>query len=159
MSKNLSRTDLLAADQTLIDGIQKNASKLPASFPVGSVTTTPADVVTMLQGRITTGKAVVLAESARTAAVATDRTTRAQSQPRITAFKRIIVAMFLQSPDVLGDFGLAAPKPPVKSAEVKAASAAKAAATRKAKVAPVAAPAPEPAAPAPVPAVPAKPAS
>jgi len=159
MPKDNSRTDLLAADQNLIDGITKNASKLPASFPVGSVTTTPADVVTMLQGRITTGKAVVLAESARTAAVATDKATRAQTQPRITAFKRIIVAMFLQSPDVLGDFGLAAPKPPLKSAEVKAASAAKAAATRKAKSAKAAAPAPEPAAPAAPPAAPAKPVS
>jgi hypothetical protein len=159
MSKKTSRADLLAADQNLIDGITKNASKLPASFPVGSVTTTPADVVTMLQGRITTGKAVVLAESARTAAVATDRTTRSQSEQRIAAFRRIIIAMFLQSPDVLGDFGLAAPKPPQKSAEVKAQAAAKGAATRKAKGAPAPAATPEPAAPVTAPAAPAKPAS
>src|ERR1019366_62068 len=152
MSKKTSRADLLAADQNLIDGITKNASKLPASFPVGSVTTTPAEVVTLLQGRVTTGKAVILAESARTAAVQTDRTTRAQSQPRLIAFKRIIIAMFLQSPDVLGDFGLAAPKPPVKSAAVKAKAAAKGTATRKAKVAPAPAPAPEPVAPAVAPA-------
>ena len=159
MSKNKSRTVLLAADQNLIDGINKNVSKLPASFPVGSVTTTPADVVTLLQQRITTGKAVVLAESAQTAAVQADRAMRAQTQPRLTAFRRIIIAMFLQSPDVLGDFGLAAPKPPLKSAEVKAQAAAKAAATRKAKVAQAPAAAPEPAAPAAAPAAPAKPAS
>jgi hypothetical protein len=159
MSKNNSRNDLLTADQNLIDGITKNASKLPASFPVGSVTTTPAEVITMLQGRITTGKAVVLADSARTAAVQADRTLRAQTQPKVAAFKRIIVAMFLQSADVLGDFGLAAPKPPQKSAEVKAQAAAKGAATRKAKEAKAPAAAPEAAAPVTAPAVPAKPAS
>ncbi|HEY3816509.1 MAG TPA: hypothetical protein VGL81_05025 [Polyangiaceae bacterium] len=155
MSKKNSRVDLLAADQNLIDGTQKNASKLPASFPVGSVTMTPQDVVTVLQGRVTTGKAVVQAESARTAAVQTDRTTRAQSQTRVSAFKRIVIAMFLESPDVLGDFGLAAPKPPQKSAQVKAQAAAKGAATRKAKGAQAAAPAAEPAAPAAAPAAPA----
>jgi len=180
MSNNSSRTDLLAADQNLIDGIQKNASKLPASFPVGSVITTPADVVTMLQGRITTGKAVVQADAARTAAVQSDRTTRAATQAKVSAFRRIIVAMFEASPDVLGDFGLAASKPPQKTAETKAAAAAKAKATRallgtkgsqqkkaaKAAAAapapapaPAAAPAPEPVAPAPAPAAPAKPAS
>ncbi len=130
MPKNNSRADLLAADQNLIDGIQKNASKLPPSFPVGSVTMTPQDVVTLLQGRITTGKAVVLADAAHIAAIQTDVQTRAESQTKVSAFKRIIVAMFLQSPDVLGDFGLAAPKPPLKSAETKAAAAAKAKATR-----------------------------
>jgi hypothetical protein len=173
MPKNNSRTDLLAADQNLIDGIQANTSKLPASFPVGSVTTTPAAVVTLLQGRITTGKAVVQAESARTAAVQADRTLRAQTQPEVSAFKRIIVAMFLQSPDILGTFGLAAPKPPVKTAETKAAAAAKAKATRallgtkgsqqkKAAKAAAAAPAPAPAvspAPAPEPAAPVTPAA
>jgi hypothetical protein len=159
MPINNSRADLLAADQSLIDGITKNASKLPASFPVGSVTTTPAEVVTMLQGRLTTGKAVVLAEAARTAAVQSDRTTRAGTQPKVSAFKRIIIAMFLLSPDVLGDFGLAAPKPPLKTAETKAAAAAKAKATRallgtkgtqqkKAAIAAAAAPAPAPAVPA-----------
>jgi hypothetical protein len=180
MSNNQSRTDLLAADQNLIDGIQKNTSKLPASFPVGSVTMTPADVVTLLQGRITTGKAVVQADAARTAAVQSDRTTRAGTQTKVSAFKRIIIAMFLESPDVLGDFGLAAPKAPQKTAEVKAQAAAKAKATRTllgtkgsqqkkaakaAAAAPVAAaalpvtPAAEPVAPAALPAVPAKPAS
>jgi hypothetical protein len=155
MSTKSSRTDLLAADQSLIDGIQKNASKLPASFPVGSQTMSPADVVTMLQGRVTTGKAVVTAEAARTAAVAADRDKRAQTQPTVTAFKHIIVAMFLKSPDVLGDFGLAAPKPPQKSAEVKAQAAAKASATRKSKKAATTAPAAAPAAPATEPATPA----
>ncbi|MGD0523966.1 MAG: hypothetical protein ABSE49_02415 [Polyangiaceae bacterium] len=131
MPKTSSRADVLAADQNLIDGIQKNTAKLPASFPVGSVTTTPADMVTVLQGRITTGKAVIQAEAARTAAIQTDDATRAQSQTKVSAFRRIIIAMFLQSPDVLGDFGLAAPKPPLKTAETKAAAATKAAATRK----------------------------
>ena len=88
-------------------------------------------MVTLLQGRVTSGKAVVQAEAARTAAIQSDDATRAQSQTKVTAFRRIIIAMFLLSPDVLGDFGLAAPKPPLKTAETKAAAATKAAATRK----------------------------
>ena len=173
MPKNNSRVDSLTADQNLSDGIQKNASKLPASFPVGSETTTPGDMVTVLQERIATGKAVVQAESAKTAALKTDRDKRAATQAKVSAFKRILVAMFLNSPDVLGDFGLAAPKPAAKTAEVKAAAAAKAKATRallgtkgsqqkKAAKAAATAPAAEPvapAAPAATPAAPAKPVS
>ncbi|HEX3345604.1 MAG TPA: hypothetical protein VHS09_13570 [Polyangiaceae bacterium] len=170
MSKNNSRADLLAADQNMIDGIQKNASKLPASFPVGSVTMTPQDMVTVLQGRITTGKAVVQSEATHAAALQADTTTRDQTKTKVSAFKRIIIAMFLQSPDVLGDFGLAAPKPPLKTAEVKAAAAAKAKATRtllgtkgaqqkKAAIAAAAAPVDAPAVPATPPALPASPAA
>jgi hypothetical protein len=142
MPSKKSRTDNLAADQSMIDGITKNASKLPASFPVGSQTMTPTDLVQVFQGRITTGKAVVVADAARTAAVKADRDKRAQTKPAAMAFRQLIIAMFLESPDILGDFGLAAPKVGVKTAEVKATAAAKSRATKaaKGKVAPPAPP-------------------
>jgi hypothetical protein len=86
--------------------------------------------VGILQDRIATGKAVVQAEAARTAAVKADDDRRAQTKRKIAAFKRLVIAMFLELPDVLGTFGLAAPKVGQKSAAVKAGAAAKAKATR-----------------------------
>jgi hypothetical protein len=131
LPKKNSRADTLAADQALIDGTTKNLSKLPASFPVGSQQMTPQDVINVVQGRVTTGKAVVAAEKARTEAVQADRDERAKTQLVVGAYKRLVVAMFLKSPTILGDFGLAAPKQAAKTAEEKAQAAAKAQATRK----------------------------
>ncbi len=126
-----SRTDVLAADQAMIDGITKNQAKLPASFPMeGSTMTIPA-LLQVFQGRITTGKAVIAAESAHTAAVKADTDERASTAGVALSFRRLLVALFAQQPDVLGDFGLAAPKKPVRTAAEKAAAAAKAKATRK----------------------------
>ena len=93
---------------------------------------TPGDVVTVLQGRIATAKAVDAAEAARTTAIKAERDKRTATQPQVSAFKRLIIAMYLESPDVLGDYGLTAPKPPTMTAQERAAAAAKAAATRKA---------------------------
>jgi hypothetical protein len=159
MSKNESRADMMAADQSLIDGIQKHQASLPPTLTAGSQTITLADVVTLLQGRIGTAKAVLLADAARTAAVKADRDRRAATQPQVRSVKNLIVAMYEESPDVLRDYGLAAHKPPTLTAQGKAEAAAKAAATRKAhdaaKKAPVAAAAP--ATPASPPASPAAP--
>jgi hypothetical protein len=130
MSKNNSRDALLAADQKLIDGTNKNKSKLPASFPLAKQQTTPADVVTTLDQRITTGKAVVQAEAAHAAAIKADDDVRAQTKKQVAAYKRLLIAMFLEQPDVLADYGLAPPKVGQKTAAVKAEAAAKAKATR-----------------------------
>jgi hypothetical protein len=133
MSKpSQSRADLLASDQTLIDGINKNVALLPPSFRIAKQQMTPQSVISTVQGRITTGKAVVSAESARTAAVKADDDERAQTQPVVTGFRRMVIGMFASEPGVLADMGLQAPKPAVKSAATKAEAAAKAQQTRKA---------------------------
>jgi hypothetical protein len=156
MSKNNSRDALLAADQKLIDGTTKNAAKLPATFPLAKQQTTPADVVTALGQRITSGKAVVQAEAAHTAAIKDDDDVRSQTQKRINAYKRLLIAMFLEQPDILADFGLEPPKTGQKTVAVKAVAAAKAKATREKlgtkgtkqkKAAKAAAPAAQPAVP------------
>jgi hypothetical protein len=131
MPKNNSRADQLAADQKMIDGIKKNQAKLPPSFPVGGAVTTPAEVITVYEDRIAKGKAVVDAESAKAAALKADGAARAASQSKVATFKRLVIAMFLESPDVLGDFGLTAPKPPARTAAAKAVAAVKGMATRK----------------------------
>jgi hypothetical protein len=130
-NNNHSRNDIITADQKMIDGTQKNQAKLPGSFPLEGQTMTPAEVIQVFQDRIATGKAVLDAESARAAAIKADKNKRAQTRGLALAFKRFVIAMFTQQPDVLGDFGLHAPKPAAKSAAEKAQAAAKAKATRK----------------------------
>jgi hypothetical protein len=130
MSKKNSRDDLLTADQKLIDGTNANLSRLPPSFPLGGQQTTPAQMVTVLGGRITTGKAVVQAEAAHTAAIQTDDAQRSQTKTKVSAYRRMLIAMFLEQPDVLATFGLTAPRVGQKTAAQKADAATKAKATR-----------------------------
>jgi hypothetical protein len=128
----INRVQQLAAEQKLIDGTNRFLVQLP-SLPVGSQTVTTAQIVQILQDRIATGKAAVAADDARKAAVKADRDERTKTAPFVHAFKRIVVGMFLQSPDTLGAFGLQAPKVGSKTAAEKSAAAQKASATKKAR--------------------------
>jgi hypothetical protein len=130
-TQNNSRTDKLAADQAMIDGIQKNQAKLPASFPMEGQQMTLAGVTQVFQDRIATGKAVVQADNARTAAVKADRDERAKTRGTALAFKRLLIALFAQEPSILGDFAVSAPKKRQPTTATKAAAAAKGKATRK----------------------------
>jgi hypothetical protein len=132
MGTQKSRTSTIAADQAMIDGTNKHLTQLPASFSVGSQVMTPAQLITVYQGRITAEKAVVTAEATHAAAVKANNAVRATTAGTTLAYKQIILAMFKLSPDVLGDFGLEEPKVPVKTAATKAEAATKAKATRKA---------------------------
>jgi hypothetical protein len=129
-TKKRSRTDVIAADQSVVDGIQKNLAKLPGSFPLEGQTMTPAGVSQVFQDRIASSKAVQAAESGLAATVKADREKRAATRATALAFKRLLIAMFAQQPDVLGDFALQAPKAAAKTAAAKAEAAAKAKATR-----------------------------
>jgi hypothetical protein len=127
-----NRVQQLAAEQRLIDGTNQFLSHQP-SLPVGSQTMTPTEIVQVFQDRIATGKAAIAADDARKAAVKADRDERTKSAPFTHAFKRIVIGMFLQSPDTLGVFGLQAPKVGKKTAANKAAAAQKTTATKKAR--------------------------
>jgi hypothetical protein len=125
-----SREHLQAADQGMIDGIAKHKAALPASFPVGPKAYTPDDVSNFLQERVSTAKAVVTADANRTAAVKADRDKRAETRLVIDTFRRLLIVLFLQSPDTLADFSLKAPKVPQKTSATKAKAATKGKATR-----------------------------
>jgi len=129
-SKNNSRADVLSADQAVIDGIQKNQAKLPASFPMEGQQMTLQGVTQVFQQRITSSKAVIAAENAWKAALKDADQVNAQTQGTALAFRRLLVALFAQEPDVLGDFAVVAPKKPQRTTAEKAAAAAKAKATR-----------------------------
>ena len=130
-TKNSSRDDRLAADQGMVDGIQKNQAKLPASFPMEGGTQTLQGVSQVFQERVATGKAVIVADNAQSAAIKDDRDKRAQTRGTALAFKRLLIALFAQEPDVLGDFAVDAPKKAQRSAADKAKAAEKGMATRK----------------------------
>jgi hypothetical protein len=160
-STKTNRVEQLAAEQKLIDGTKQFLSQL-SSLPVGSQNVTPAQIVQVFQDRIATGKAAVAADDARKAAVKADRDQRTKTAPFAHAFKRIVIGMFLQSPDTLGVFGLQAPRVGKKTAAKKAAAVDKSAATKKARGpigkkqrAKVKAPLPATAGPQPAPAAPA----
>jgi hypothetical protein len=127
-----NRVQQLAADQKLIDGTKQFLTPL-SSLPVGSQNVTPAQIVQVFEDRIATGKAAVAADDARKAAVKADRDERTKTAPFAHAFRRIVIGMFLQSPDTLGVFGLQVPKVGKKTAANKAAAAQKTTATKKAR--------------------------
>jgi hypothetical protein len=127
-----SRNSKLTADQSMADGVQKFLSTL-ASLPVGSTSVTPAEMVKVLQDRIASGKAVIAADAARTAAVKADRDKRAQTAAFVQSLRRIVLGMFTQSPDTLAAFGLKAPKAGKKTVETKSVAVAKSKATRAAR--------------------------
>jgi hypothetical protein len=130
-SKQTSRTDVLAADQAMVDGIAKNKAKLPPSFEMEGQTMTPDAVSQVFQDRIATGKAVVDADNARTKAVKADRDKRQQTSGVALSFKRLLIALFAQDPAILGDFAVEPPKQGQRTAANKADAAAKGLETRK----------------------------
>jgi len=113
-------------------GLTKHASTL-TSFMIAGKTIKTADVITALQSRQNTAKAVESARATWQAAVAADRTERSQSNAIVSGVKQSLQVMFAGSVDTLADFGLTPRKPHVVSPEAKVAAAAKAKATRAAR--------------------------
>jgi hypothetical protein len=126
------RADLVAADQAMIDGVNRFLTAI-ASLPVGGQVLTPADIVKLFQDRVNAAKAVETADAARTAAIKAERDERARTAAKTRAFRRIVLGMFQEAPDTLAVFGLKAPKVVKKKVEVKAAAVAKTLATREAR--------------------------
>lgn len=129
MGASNKRQDILVKDQNMIEAILKYLSQF-ATLVVGSQTVKPADIVKILQDRIDAGKAALVAEAARTAAVKVDRDKRAQTAAMLSSLRRLLQGMYTQSPEVLAAFGLKAPKAGKKTVDTKATAVAKAKATR-----------------------------
>jgi hypothetical protein len=132
MTTSNKRSDVIAADQAMITGINKFLTQI-ASLPVGGQSMTPADIVKVFQERLDTGHAVQTAEAARVAAIKADRDLRVKTTATVQSVRRIVLGMFSQAPDTLAVFGLKAPKVVKKKVDVKAAAVAKSNATRKAR--------------------------
>jgi hypothetical protein len=129
---SFNRTALIAADQSMIDGIQKFLSE-NASLLVGSQKMTPSGLVSVFQDRIDATKAAIAAAAAHTAAVKVVRDKRAASAALVQSLRRLLQGMYTQSPDTLAAFGLTAPKVAKKSVATKSTALAKTKATRAAR--------------------------
>jgi len=127
-----NRTARLAADQKMIDGVQKVLGNV-ASLSVGSQTVTPADIVKVFQNRRNAANAASAAEAAHTAAAKADRDTRKQTTAFVSSLRRIVQGMYSQSPDTLAEFGLKPLKTSKPTVATMATAQAKSKATRKAR--------------------------
>jgi hypothetical protein len=128
----VSRPQSQAADASLSTGLVKHESTLASFTIAGAIVKTP-DIVTTLESRQNSAKAVESTRAIWQAAVAADRSLRAQSNATVSGVKQALHVMFAGSPDTLADFGLTPRKPHVVAPAVKVAAAAKAKATRAAR--------------------------
>ena len=128
-TKATTQADTLAQLQGLILGLQK---QLPSGqfTLVSTVYTTPA-LVTALQGTVATLTALAAAHAALKVALAAWDAEEAKMGPVVLALRRTLQSMYANAPDTLLVFGLEPRKVPApRTAAEKAASAAKAKATR-----------------------------
>jgi hypothetical protein len=132
MPTNANRNGEIAADQAMVDGVEKFLATF-ASLPVGSQILAPADIVKVFQDRLTAAKAVLTAEAARTAAVKANRDERTKTAAFVQSFRRMVIGMFSQSPDTLAIFGVKAPRVVKKTVAAKSTAVAKGKATRTAR--------------------------
>jgi hypothetical protein len=128
-----NRTQRTTANQNLIDGLKKHQDTLP-SLVIDGTSYKTADIITTLQGFLNSAATVVSSRATWQAAVQADEQGREKGQTFVSGLKQALHVAFGNSIDMLADFGLVqrktrAPRTP----QQKAASAAKAKATRAAR--------------------------
>jgi len=126
------RSDQLAADRALIEGVQQFLADYP-SVHVGSRRMTPDQIVQILQERVEANLAADAAAAAHAAAVKANRDKRAATARFEQSLRKVVHGMFSESPDVLAVFALRPPKVPTLTAEAKKEAVAKNKATRLAR--------------------------
>lgn len=127
-----NRTKTQARDAQVIVGVQKHLQNV-SSLPLGGTTYTPVDLVKLVQSRIDSANTTSTTKANWHSTVVADKTLNAQLTPVIRALRQYVINVYGASSPVLADFGFAPPKKATRTPEQKAASAAKAAATRKAR--------------------------
>jgi hypothetical protein len=159
--EKVSKASALASLRALIAGTQKNSTS--ESFTFGNATYTAASLVQMLQHLVDATTAHDVAQAKVKDVFLALRDAKAQVSPVLRAYRRYLVAKYGNATETLADFGLKPPKARApRTSEQKAASAAKARATREARgttskkqKAQIHGVVPAPAQPAPVPSTPA----
>jgi hypothetical protein len=139
-----SQATRLARVMLAIAGIQKYLASLP-SMVMAAVTYTPTQLETLLTGYATTVTALKLLHVQLHTAVVGEKAQATQIEELLSELEIFVVNMFGAKSDQAKEFGFLPHKVPVLTAAQKAASKAKAAATRKAKKAALAAVASPPA--------------
>jgi hypothetical protein len=127
-----NRTTTQARDAQVIAGIDKHLQTV-SSLPLLGSTFTPADLVKLIQSRIDSANAASTTKAGWHSAVVKDVALNAKLTPVIRALRQYVISVFGDTSPVLADFGFAPPKKATRTPEQKAAAAAKATATRKAR--------------------------
>jgi len=123
-----------AADQAMIDGFTKHQAVIPPSLLIAGAPVTTASVISTLQSRIAARTAVTLAEAAFHAAVKANQDEQAKTKVLVSGARTAVAVMFAGQITALADFDLKPRKAPApRTPAQKAASAAKAKATREAR--------------------------
>jgi hypothetical protein len=123
----------LADDQALIDGLVKHAATFATLLVAGRTVMTP-DVVTLLQARIAAIKLTIATRATYMASVAAAHAQIASTAAVVSGVRQTLKIAFAGQFETLADFGLKPRKAPTpRTPEQKAASNAKAEATRKAR--------------------------
>jgi hypothetical protein len=123
-----------AADQAMIDGFTKHQATIPASLLIGGTPVPTATIISTLQVRIAARAAVAPAKASYQAVVKANVDERTKSQALVSGAREAIKLMFAGQVDTLADFGLKPRKAPApRTPQQKAASVAKAKATRAAR--------------------------
>jgi hypothetical protein len=134
-SKNISNAQSQqAADQALIDGFTKHQGTLPSSLTVAGAPVLVTSILSTLQARIASRATVPPAKASYQAVVQANLDELTKSQSVVSGARQVIALMFAGQVQTLADYGLKPRKVPAPRTHAqKAASAAKAAATRAAR--------------------------
>jgi hypothetical protein len=127
-----NRSKQQAADQKLVDGLNKHAPTL-TTVVIGGTPYKPADIIAILQARLAAANTVQSAKPSWQNAVKAEKDERAKTKSFVSGLRQALAVAFAGSIDALADFGLAPRKARVVSPEKKAAAALKAKATRAAR--------------------------
>jgi hypothetical protein len=128
-----NRSQRITSLQQLKAGLDKHAQTL-ATVVIDGATFKQADVDTALTELVTTAQQVVTTKAAWQAAVTADKAKEEAQKPFVSGLKAAVHLAFGQQVDALADFGLDPRKTPApRTPAEKAASAAKALATRAAR--------------------------
>jgi hypothetical protein len=128
----VNRTNTQARDAQVIAGIGKHLQTV-SSLPLLGSTYTPADLVKLIQSRIDSAAGSAATKATWHSTVVQDKTLNTKLTPVIRALRQYVINVFGDTSPVLADFGFAAPKRATRTPEQKAASVAKAKATRAAR--------------------------
>ncbi|HEY8039545.1 MAG TPA: hypothetical protein VIF15_07115, partial [Polyangiaceae bacterium] len=129
---NGNRITQVAADQKLADGLTMNAA-LIGTFTIDGKQLKPADVVQVLQGRVTAANAATTARAGLKAAAEAAKTELANTRVLIVAVKQALRLIFGKDINTLATFGLAPRKQTTPKPATKVAATTKAKATRTAR--------------------------
>jgi hypothetical protein len=123
-----------ALAKQLIAGVNKHFPNGSQQLQVGGATFTVTGLTTLLQSVVDNREAVEVSKAASKAKVQAEAAQAPSRRALMHALETMVRSNFGNSADVLADFGLAPPKARTpRTAEQKAVSAAKGAATRKAR--------------------------